>query len=95
MKKRDSSDIMINRKITCEALAADEQQLVSIYQNIFNKQEGRSLTNFVYLLKGFNHEIHENILREVYMDKYFSDLKRLLGEKSKESEKWFVEGDYL
>ena len=37
MKKRDSSDTMINKKITCNALAATEQELQAMYQGFFNK----------------------------------------------------------
>jgi hypothetical protein len=46
-------------------------------------------------LRGFNHEIHEGLLREEFLERYFCDLKRLLKGDVTESERWFVEGDYL
>jgi hypothetical protein len=95
MKSRDSSDVMINKKITCEALAASSEELANIYEGFFRKQEKRSLTNYVHQLGGFNHEIHEEIIKSKYVSRYFDDLKRFLSGKVSEEERWFASGDYL
>lgn len=74
MKKRDSSDTMINKQVTCKALAASEEELAIIYADLFKGKEGRSLTQFVHQLRGFNHEIHEKSIKECFFSKYFEDL---------------------
>ena len=58
MKARDSSDTMINKNVTCKVLAATNSELDTIYDNLFKGKEGRSLTQFIHQIRGFNHEIH-------------------------------------
>lgn len=48
MKKRDSSDVMINKQIICKVLTATTEELASIYSNFFKKENQKSLTNFVH-----------------------------------------------
>jgi hypothetical protein len=55
MKKRDSSDVMINKQIICKVLTAPKSELTSIYNNFFKKENQKSLTNFVNEMRGFNH----------------------------------------
>lgn len=58
MKKRDLSDTMINKKLTCEALVANHAALQDIYNNYFKKENSLSITNTVNQMRGFNHEFH-------------------------------------
>ena len=95
MKGRDSSDTMINKKIACQSLAASDEELEQIYNNFFLKEEGRGLNNFIHQLAGFNKEIHEKSIRNVYLKRYFKDIKRFLKGEAEESEKWFASGDEL
>ena len=48
MKKRDSSDVMINKQIICKVLTATTEELASIYNNFFKKENQKSLTNFIH-----------------------------------------------
>jgi hypothetical protein len=95
MKSRDSSDTMINKKITCQTLTASEEELRTAYANFFKKEEGTSLNNFVHQVRGFNHEIHEEVIRREYYEKFFKDVGRMLKGDLTEGEKWFAAGDYL
>lgn len=78
MKKRDLSDTMINKKLTCEALISNDQQLLQIYHQFFNKDNKLSITNTVNQMRGFNHECHESKLRNSFYSQYFKDAKRFL-----------------
>lgn len=78
MRKRDLSDTMINKKLICEALISDDQQLLQIYRQFFNKDNKLSITNTVNQMRGFNHEFHELKLRNAFYCQYFKDAKRYL-----------------
>lgn len=46
-------------------------------------------------MRGFNHELHEGIIKSTFYSLYFRDAKRYLMDDVEESEKWFSKGDYL
>jgi hypothetical protein len=78
MKRRDSSDTMINKKLACEALVADKSELMKIYLKYFDKNNNLSVTNVVNQMRGFNHEFHYNIIKDTFYELYFKDAKRFL-----------------
>jgi len=80
MKTRDSSDTMINKRLTCLALTANDLQLSAIYHSFFDKDNKLSITNRIHQMRGFNSEAHSAIIRLQYLDAYYYNAGRYLGE---------------
>jgi hypothetical protein len=81
MKSKDSSDTMVNRQLTCSALIADEAALDEMYQNYFNHSSKLSIMNAIHQMKGFNHEVHYQLWKNKFADKYFEDIQRFLSNR--------------
>jgi hypothetical protein len=75
---------MINKRLTCLALTANEVQLSAIYSSFFDKDNKLSVTNRIHQMQGFNSETHSMMARQVYVDSYYHNLRRFLGESVSE-----------
>lgn len=58
MKTRDSSDTMINKRLTCLSLTANDVQLSAIYNSFFDQNNKLSLTNRIHQMRGINNSAH-------------------------------------
>ena len=73
---RDPSDTAKNKRYTCDALKATEEEFEQIYESFKDKESKYSIANKNSIASGWNHEYHGDRLAK-YRDRYFEDIEKM------------------
>lgn len=80
--KLDNSDVMKNKKITCDTiLIADLPELEKVFDRYLNDSSW-SMTTYNHSMMGFNNAAHKTQLRNTFREKYFQVLSDMLAGES-------------
>jgi hypothetical protein len=73
---KDPSDTAKNKRLTCDALKATEEEFENIYTSFHDKDTKYSIANKNSIASGWNHDYHADRLAK-YRDRYFEDIEKL------------------
>lgn len=77
-KALDPSDTAKNKRFTCDALKATEEEFEKIYESFKSSETSYSIAVKNSIASGWNHEYHSERLAK-YRDRYFDDIEKLAG----------------
>jgi hypothetical protein len=75
-KALDPSDTAKNKRFTCDALKATEEEFEAIYESFKDPETKHSIAVKNSIASGWNHEHHSERLA-TYRDRYFDDVSKL------------------
>jgi hypothetical protein len=77
-KALDPSDTAKNKRFTCDALKATEEEFEKIYESFKDPDSKYSIAIKNSIASGWNHDYHAERLAK-YNDRYFEDVEKLAG----------------
>ncbi len=70
----DKSDTQKGHKLTCEAMKANKEEFLKLYESYLDKNNKLSASLKRSSMSGWNNKIHEDWLEAEYLDRFFNDL---------------------